>query len=365
MHASQVSAPSVKRPRKRHWHLLLAVGAIAILAAAVAATQGIGLNNGEQGGSAYTGLPPAIAQVTKGNLQQTQQVSGVLSHGEPVQLVTQAASGIVTWVAPEGSTIYLGDPVFKIDGKPVVLLHGELPMYRTLQEGVVGPDVLQLEKNLVKLGYTALTVDDIFDWQTANAVIAWQESLGQADPWQVTPDEVAVAPGTIRVALQAIQPGTALGGLNTPILTYSGVAKYVTAPLDVNKQHLVKLHQPVTVTLPDGGQVAGVVDFIDTVATTIDDKQAIAIHVAIEDQQALGTLEAAPVSVNIVTGEKKGVLTVPVNALVALADGGYGVQVVNGGVTTYVAVETGMFANGMVEVSGAGISDGTTIGVAS
>jgi len=48
---------------------------------------------------------------------------------------------------------------------------------------------------------------------------------------------------------------------------------------------------------------------------------------------------------------------------VALAEGGYGVQVIEGSATRYLAVETGMFAGGKVEISGAGIAEGMTVGV--
>lgn len=51
-------------------------------------------------------------------------------------------------------------------------------------------------------------------------------------------------------------------------------------------------------------------------------------------------------------------LTAPVGALVALSEGGYAVQLAAGGL---VAVKTGMFANGWVEISGAGLSAGTEV----
>jgi len=91
--------------------------------------------------------------------------------------------------------------------------------------------------------------------------------------------------------------------------------------------------------------------------TTID------VTVSLSDQSKLGTLDAAPVDVAIVSAQAQNVLTVPVAALVALAEGGYGVQVVQGSTTQYVAVKTGMFAGGRVEVSGTGISAGTVVGI--
>jgi hypothetical protein len=57
------------------------------------------------------------------------------------------------------------------------------------------------------------------------------------------------------------------------------------------------------------------------------------------------------------------VLSVPVAALVALAEGGYGLQVVEGGATRYLPVEVGMFADGRAEVSGPGLADGMTVGM--
>ena len=67
--------------------------------------------------------------------------------------------------------------------------------------------------------------------------------------------------------------------------------------------------------------------------------------------------------VRFVASERPDVLTVPVAALVALAEGGYGLQVIEGGTARYVAVELGMFADGRVEVSGDGLAEGVTVGM--
>jgi hypothetical protein len=67
--------------------------------------------------------------------------------------------------------------------------------------------------------------------------------------------------------------------------------------------------------------------------------------------------------VAVVADQRKDVLTVPVAALLALAEGGYGVQVVEGSTTRIVAVQAGMFADGRVEISGTGIDAGTVVGM--
>jgi len=69
------------------------------------------------------------------------------------------------------------------------------------------------------------------------------------------------------------------------------------------------------------------------------------------------------VDVDFISHARKDVLAVPVAALLALPGGGYGVQIVQGGATRIVAVKTGMFAAGRVEISGGGIAEGVTVGV--
>ena len=55
-------------------------------------------------------------------------------------------------------------------------------------------------------------------------------------------------------------------------------------------------------------------------------------------------------------------LTVPVTALLALVEGGYAIEVVQpDGTTTLVAVETGMFSDGFVEITGDGLFDGLSV----
>jgi hypothetical protein len=87
--------------------------------------------------------------------------------------------------------------------------------------------------------------------------------------------------------------------------------------------------------------------------------------VTVADQSGLGTLDQAPVTVTLVSASVENVLTVPVAALVALVEGGTGVQVVTGSTSRYVTVKLGMFANGRVEISGDGIVEGTMVGVPS
>jgi hypothetical protein len=65
-----------------------------------------------------------------------------------------------------------------------------------------------------------------------------------------------------------------------------------------------------------------------------------------------GDLDQAPVDVELESDRAAGVLAVPVDALLALADGGYALQVERPGGPELVAVEIGTFVGGLVEVTG-------------
>jgi hypothetical protein len=73
-----------------------------------------------------------------------------------------------------------------------------------------------------------------------------------------------------------------------------------------------------------------------------------------------GHLDQAPVEVAITTGSVASALVVPVDALLARAGGGYAVEVTGAGGQHLVRVTPGLFddAAGLVQVTGAGLSDG-------
>ncbi|WP_162606013.1 peptidoglycan-binding domain-containing protein [Jiangella aurantiaca] len=351
--------------------VLVPLGVAAVIAAGALAARGIG-GGSPSGSPAPDGLPPATATVTTTDLVQTVQVPGVLGYGTPVALPAKSNSGTLTWIAAPGAVVGQGQPVYAVDGDPVVLIHGTVPPYRPLEPGVTGPDVQQLEEALAALGYTGFTVDDEYTWSTADAVEEWQDDLGVEETGTVGVEQIVVVPADIRIALQTLAVGNTLGGGeggNESVVTYTGTTPAVVVGLDPAQQHLVAPGTPATVLLPDGSTTAATVSAVSPVATAVDtgdpetSTTTISVTVALADPAAAGALDSAPVDVDLVAAEAQDVLAVPVGALVALAEGGYAVQVVDGEQTEFVPVETGMFASGLVEVSGAGIEDGTVVGV--
>jgi peptidoglycan hydrolase-like protein with peptidoglycan-binding domain len=285
-----------------------------------------------------------------------------LGYGDALP-VRAAGTGTLTWIAAEGSSVMRGETLFKVDELPVVALYGTVPMYRTLGNGMVGSDVRQLQENLVELGFAEFAaefaVDGIYAQATTAAVLAWQAGLGLVQTGMVEAWQVVFTPGPARIAEHIAHAGDLLGGDSTHILNYTGSTRVVTVALHVADQALAVEGGAVSVTLPDERTVEGMIAEVGTVVT----EEEFEVKVTITGQVALGTLEAAPVDVDFVSARREDVLTVPVAALLALAEGGYGVEIVERDTTRIVAVQTGIFADGQVEISGDAISEGMMVGV--
>lgn len=345
-----------------------ALTAVAVLAAGGALTAGLLTRGGNSQAASGTepALPPNTTKVTKQTLRDTETADGELGYGT-TRTVVSRTNGTVTYLPDTGKEFTRGQAVFAVDNEPTSLLYGALPAYRRLTVDSEGPDVLQLEQNLRALGYTGFTVDDEYTANTADAVEQWQEDHGLDETGIVELGQVLFAPGPIRVDSLAAQPGAPIGP-GQQVLTYTGTRKAITVTLEAEDQRLAKQNADVTITLPDDKVVTGTVEKVSTVivpaaAQNEEPTTRIEVIVAVANQAALAGWTSASVDATFTTAERKNVLTVPVAALLALSEGGFGVEVVDGAGSRYVPVKTGLFASGRVEISGAGIAAGTSVGV--
>ncbi len=131
--------------------------------------------------------------------------------------------------------------------------------------------------------------------------------------------QVVFEPGAIRVARVTGSLGGPAAG---PVLAATSDEHVVTIALDTSQESEVKAGDAVTVTLPDGSTTPGVVSSVGTVATTSASQgqspvTTIPIQVMLTDPASAGSLDQAPVTVNITTATARGVLAVPVTALLA------------------------------------------------
>jgi hypothetical protein len=325
--------------------------------------------------------------------QGRQQVDAAQAQADQAAALAQAirdgggatAPTTVTAVPQVGDTIDRGGRLYALDNRPVVLLTGDTPVVRQLAVGVPdGPDVAVLATNLAALGFSPGHVDQHFDAATAAAVRAWQGSLGEPRDGVVHLGDVFVEPTALRVTAVNVNPGGAANPGAT-VLTGTSTTPVVTIPLQPAKEYLVHAGDPVQVDLPDGKTTtAGHIRDISRVATntpnpsatsspSVQSQQqgqqnlaasaAVTVTVTLDNPGAAPLLDQAPVQVDVTDQTAKGVLAVPVDALLALAGGGYGLELVTSGGHHVVSVQVGLFGNGMVQVSGSGVTEGATVEV--
>jgi Membrane-fusion protein len=351
---------------RRRTLAIAGTGLLALAAAAVA----LGVT-GAAGGGTGSAAPaaaavPATAEIERQDLVDTKTVDGALTYADE-RRVASYASGTVTWVPEEGATIRRGRPLLRVDRDPVVLMYGSLPLYRPLYWGVSdGPDVAQLERNLKALGYgDDLTVDNHFSYATHQAVLAWQDDRGLPETGRVDAAQVVFLPGAVRVTEAKVAVGDRIAP-GRPALTVTGTDRVVQVKLDTDDQHLVRKGDKVTVELPGGERMPGTVTSVGTVAKTSgreeDGETTIDVEITLRKRPKT-RLDRAPVEVELVSERVRNVLTVPVEALLALREGGFGVEVVEGSATRIVPVEIGAFGSGRVEIKGAGLAEGMKVGV--
>ena len=167
-----------------------------------------------------------------------------------------------------------------------------------------------------------------------------------------------------------------------PVLGITSTRPQVTIALSAAEQSSVKVGDRVSITLPNQQTTPGVISSVGTVAKAPPNKEGgggggpesgeeggptIEVDVTPSEPQAIGHLDEAPVTVSITTASVPDALAVPVDALLALAGGGYALEVVQGGAHHLEAVTLGLFddAEGLVQVSGQSVSAGQRVVVPS
>jgi membrane fusion protein, multidrug efflux system len=328
------------------------IGAAALAAAATGLA--VGLPTGAQPATAET-KPQKTAKVTKQNLSDTSIKSGTLGFGNTTKVVGKI-NGTITWVPDTGVTIERGQTLYKVDESPVVLMYGTLPFYRSLSAGMEGADVKQFTENLKALGYSGFTSGNIK---------RWQKKLGLSETGVVEPGRVVYAAAAIRVDTVSANVGDQAGG---EVLSYTATLRVVICTLDVNDSRLAKVNEKVKVTLPDGKSLDGTIESAKSVIQSGqnggDATTRIVAVIGLGDAKV--DFDQASVKIAFTSSTRPNVLTVPVAALLALKEGGYGVEVVaDNGARRIVAVHTGLFAGGRVEISGDGITEGVAVGMPS
>ncbi|SHM79950.1 peptidoglycan-binding protein [Streptomyces yunnanensis] len=357
-----------KRSAGKYVIASLVVASALVGGAAVASVSG---DDGKGQERRTDGLPQKTDTIKRQDLSSRTQVDGTLGYSKERKL-NGGAQGTVTWLPDTGAVIKRNEALYEVDGNKIWLLYGERPMYRKLKAGDKGPDVRQLKQNLRDLGFgAALTMDDEFTSGTAEALKRWQKSHGLKQTGQTGPEQIAFTSSSLRVKKKEAAAGDQTGP-GRPVLTATGAEREVQIKLDVADAALAEPGTSVEITLPGGDKAKGKVASVDRSASSDqkdqggggqDQSAKVTARVTFTDPSQAKGIDQAPVTVELKGETHQKVLTVPVNALLALPAGGFGVQVVEGGKAREIPVKLGLFGQGRVEISGSGLKEGMKVGV--
>jgi multidrug efflux pump subunit AcrA (membrane-fusion protein) len=285
------------------------------------------------------------------------------SDGSPYAVINRAR-GTYTKLSTAGDKVDCGDVLYRVNDKPVLLLCGSTPAYRSLSEGANGRDVIELNANLVDLGYaTRAQLDPSsghFGSETASALEKMQSKLGEDQTGSLDLGQAIFLPEPVRIATVTGE----LGGTAQPgahVLDATSGTLEVQLALDPSQQDEVKTGDRGQITLPGNTSATGKVDRLGRVAQVPagQDNNAggatIPAFISLDHPGQARGLDKAPVQVNITTKGVESALNVPVTAIVGHSGGGYAVEVVRAdGRRELVAVKLGLFDNagGRVQVEG-------------
>jgi len=367
----------------------LAVPALLTAAAVTGAVVTVAVRGGAAAPAAAAPPPPATATVVRTNLATTVPTEGTLGYAPTPPVVNQIA-GTYTWLPAAGSRIRAGRALLRVDNLPVLLMRGSTPAWRPFALGMtVGPDVRELQANLIALGYAAGLLSaptGQFDLSTLYAVERWQLANGYAVTGEIALGQVVFLPSAIRVGAQNAAPGQAATPGQQPYQATTD-QRTVTVPLNPDLP-TVRSGEAVSIVLPSNATTPGTAVAIgpapagppsgssggfgnsggaDTSGGSTTPSAAATEMLTVRPDRpgATGTGDGVPVQVSLPTQSVSGVLAVPVTALLALSGGGYGVEIVTAsGADRLVGVQTGIFAGGQVAIRGPGIAPGTKVVVA-
>lgn len=331
--------------------------ALALAGGGLAAGIGVAGGNAHPDASRTTARQTETAPVELRDLVATERLSGTLGFG-PARPVLAPRPGRLTAHPPAGTRVGRGDVLYEVDGAEVELLLGARPFWRPLEVGIPdGPDVRQLEENLVALGFAkaSMGVDNRFTPATAEAVKRWQRARQRQQTGTFDPSDAAVHSEPLRVAEFTVPLGASIAA-GAALAMVTSAVEQVTADVKASDLDVVSPGATVKVELDDGVTVPGRVEEVLPRRSPPEQNMSgpaeftATITVDVPDDRAI---ELAPVDVRVERTRASGVLAVPVAALLARA-GGFAVEVVTSSTTRkVVAIEIGVDADGYVEVRGA------------
>lgn len=290
----------------------------------------LGLGAGWAGARVFAS-PPAIEDASYTLVTvETGSVSGriainVRAQWDEALAARNLMAGTVTWVnSTSAGDAEAGTILYAVDLRPVVMLQGSTPAFRTMQRGDRGADIAQLQEFLIETGHLTGTADGAWGSRTTSAVRAWQRATGMPVDGVVDRGEVLFVqklPDRVVVDSQSISVGAELSGGEQ--VSTLGAPSFV-APISTTQAAAMPDGARVEVTAPGGeiwnARIAG--------QTTTEDGQ-IDLQLAGDGQESIcgnscDSIPAGPgvfLVSRVITVEHVEGLVVPSSAVLTVPDG--------------------------------------------
>lgn len=305
-------------------------------------------------------LPESVVQVETYEVQPGRvghvERLPIAAMWQPVGIVHAARDGVLTSVTlTPGDIVATGTTVATIDLEPVVVATGQVPMFRTLRDGVVGPDVRQLQDLLVAGGYLAQPADGAFGPETTAATGAWQAAIGAPVTGEVAPGSVVFVPSLPTRMRVVAAVGDRLSS-DSDLAWLLEDAPRFQATVEAGRRGDLATGDVITIDVPDGSAWTGVLgEFVsqEGVGGYLVDVEGVDCGTACGSVPLAGQtmLAGSVVSVPETSGP-----VVPTSALVHQASGDQTVTLVDGSSQAVTVVAE---ADGFAVVEG--IEPGTRI----
>jgi len=275
--------------------------------------------------------PFTYATVVEGEIEASLSLN-TTAQWTPSPVGVNQASGVVTAIeVTAGDEVHQGQALFTVDLRPVVAAVGEVPAFRSIQQGTEGEDVAQLQQMLAAAGFYAGPLDGEAGVGTVSAIRGWQKSLGIQPTGVVEFGDVIFVPQLpSRIALdtEIIKRGNTLRGGEDAVQGLPRAPDFSVAATDAHAA-MMPTGTRVEITSPEG----------DLWEATVTDQE--------RDQQSQTTVVAlAGVEDSVICGEQCG--QVPVTGQSLLSSRIVTVEPVSGLVVPSAALVTA--ADGTIEV---------------
>ncbi|WP_187976242.1 peptidoglycan-binding protein [Mycetocola sp. JXN-3] len=230
-----------------------------------------------------------------------------------------------------------------------------------------GKDVAVVADNLAALGYTVGPQrggeDRVFTPALSAAIKRWQKKQGLDQTGIISPERFLVNPGPLRINAISARVGDPASG---PVLTVTDTTRVITVPVPAGSAGGIAVGAKAPVTLPDGSTLTGTIAALQNPPAGDSGGGTPSITVTLTtdpaDAEKLTAAGTGGARVRFIGQTHPGVLIVPVTALITVQGGAQAIETPAG---KLIAVTTGLFADGNVEISGDGVTEGLRVVVAS